>query len=348
MRIIPVLLITASLVYSSNLHAQTEGNNGNNNSTSDSAQAACIQQASRLLDEALTLMQQHYYKKDSVSWDDLITSAKIRLNSSTDCETAHEIVQWCFRQLKERHSFIMPASRATMYNGNINSGTPLTLKQLAGPIRQELIDETIAYIDVPWLSSADESICTSYADSLQQMIAGFGKMGVTKWIIDLRHNTGGNCWPMLAGLGPLLGNGIHGYFISSNEKIAFSYKDGSVLQGKYKRCTVRNPYTLPDAQHKIVIITGSSTASAGEIVAIAFKGKNNVAFCGEPTAGLTTANATYTLSDGSMLVLTVCKEADGTGKIYEGKLQPDQLITAAPAAGKDLAKATAVMLLQTN
>jgi carboxyl-terminal processing protease len=335
---VSLLIVSAALAYSS-AGAQTVS--GNNN---DSVNAACIQQASRLLDEALTLMQKHYYRKDSVEWDDLITSARIRLNSSTTCETAHEIVQWCFRQLKERHSFIMPAAKSAIYDGNINSGDPMTLKQVTGLLRTELVEKDIAYIDVPWLSSADKNICLEYADSLQHVIATFDKMGVNKWIIDLRRNSGGNCWPMLAGLGPLLGNGIHGYFISASEKIPFSYQDGSVLQGRHRRCTVSNAYTLITPVKKIIVLTGHNTASAGEIVALAFKAKTNVLFIGEPTAGLTTANATYKLSDGSTLVLTVCKEADRNGTIYEGRIQPDQLVTHTP--GKDVVKASAIMLLQ--
>lgn len=342
MRVFSVLLLCTALSFSNNLSAQTVGNTDN-----DSAFAACIAQASRLLDETLVIMQKHYYKKDSVEWDELITSAKIRLNSSSDCQTAHEILQWCFKQLKERHSFIMPAAKANVYNGNINSsGNPASLRQLAGPIRQEQMESDIAYIDVPWLSSADKDISTAFADSLQRVIAAFDQAGVTKWIIDLRHNTGGNCWPMLAGLGPLLGNGIHGYFISSHEKISFSYQEGSVLQGKYKRCTVTDPYTLTNPVKNIIVLTGPATASAGEIVTLAFKGMNNVTFIGEPTAGLTTANATYKLSDGSMLVLTVCKEADRNGKIYEGKIEPDELVRSTPGSGKDTVKTTAVMLLQ--
>ena len=339
MRQFPVFLLTISLAYSSTALAQTTS--GNN---SDSANASCIQQASRLLDEALVLMQKHYYRKDSVEWDDLITSARIRLNSSTTCETAHEIVQWCFRELKEKHSFIMPAAKAAIYNGNINSGDPLTLRQLAGPIRTELIEKDLAYIDVPWLSSADKDICIKYADSLQHVIASFDKMGVNKWIIDLRRNTGGNCWPMLAGLGPLLGEGIHGYFISASEKIPFSYQEGSALQGRHKRCTVSDAYTLITPLKNIIVLTGPNTASAGEIVALAFKAKSNVLFVGEPTAGLTTANATYKLSDGSTLVLTVCKEADRNGNIYEGRIHPDHLVIGPP--GKDAVKNSAIMLLQ--
>jgi C-terminal processing protease CtpA/Prc len=76
----------------------------------------------------------------------------------------------------------------------------------------------------------------------------------------------------------------------------------------------------------VIVLTGRKTVSAGEIVALAFKGKEQAWLFGEPTAGLTTANATYSLSDHSMLVLTVCQEADHTGRICQGSILPDKLI----------------------
>jgi C-terminal processing protease CtpA/Prc len=213
-------------------------------------------------------------------------------------------------------------------------------------LRHELAEQNIAYIDVPWVSTADKELCTNFANNLQQLVADYDKKGINKWIIDLRNNTGGNCWPMLAGLGPLLGNGVHGYFVSSTEKIPFSYNDGTMMQGKYVRCTVSDPYTMSPSKRTIVVLTGPNTASAGEIVALAFKGIDNVYLFGQPTAGLTTANATYKLSDGSVLVLTVCKEADRNGKIYEGKIHPDKFIAPASNAGKDAVKSSAIMFLQ--
>src|SRR6202035_4165881 len=122
-------------------------------------------------------------------------------------------------------------------------------------------------------------------------------------------------------------NGICGYFVADNEKIPIIYRDGAALQGRHIRCQVRTEgYRIKSPQKSIVVITGRKTVSAGEIVALAFRGKDGVRFYGEPTAGLTTANATYTLSDHSMLVLTVCREADHTGRICEGSILPDRQI----------------------
>ena len=321
---------------------------GQNNRIGDD-RSICIGNANALLDEALALMQQHYYKKDSVQWEPLIKKAKTLLDQSSDCESAYEAVDWCFDQLKEDHSFIMSPRKASIYSGNVNGPKiPTSSKALHGPIIHDLIEDNIGYISIPWISTTNETICTSYADSIQSIIKSFDQRGISKWIIDLRKNTGGNCWPMLAGLGPLLGNGTHAYFVSSNENIPVKYHNGTAMQGRNSRSTVSTPYTLKSNNKMIIVLVGKNTSSAGEIVALSFKGQPNVYLYGQPTAGLTTANATYSLSNGSMLVLTVCKEADRNGKIIQGKIQPDQLIHSSASGAKDLTKDSAVMFLQAN
>jgi len=296
----------------------------------DTALPVCLQKANHLLDEAFSFMQKNYYRKNTVSWEALVTGAKKKLNNSGNCNDVYDIISGCFKELNEPHSFIMPPSKAAIYN---NDGTTLaqkpSMKELVGDINAELLGNGIAYLNVPWVSTTDSAICMLVADSLQRLIAGLDEQGTNGWIIDLRKNTGGNCWPMLAGLGPLLGEGVCGYFVSAHEKIPISYKDGAASQGKYVRCRVStNGYKLKEDKKPIIVLTGRRTVSSGEIVALAFKGKEQVYLYGEPTAGYTTANATYTLSDNSMLVLTVCMEADRNGRICEGRIVPDETVSS--------------------
>ncbi len=309
----------------------------------------CREAATRQLDEALALMQKHYYKKDAVNWDSLITAAKARLVASASCEDALQTVNWCFSQLSETHSYIMPTARAAVYNNDtIQLKRKPHINQLVGEIKTELFsDRGIAYLTVPWVSTTDSAICTKIADSLQNLIASLDGNGISKWIIDLRRNFGGNCWPMLAGIGPLLGEGVCGYFITGNEKVPITYRNGAAMQGRFVRCRVSGAsYKTKRSNINIIILTGSKTSSSGEIVALAFKGKKDVLQYGEPTAGLTTANSSYTLSDKSMLVLTVGMEADRNGKIYEGAILPDEMISPDPNNPyEDRVKSAAMMWL---
>ncbi|HEY4107846.1 S41 family peptidase [Puia sp.] len=317
----------------------------------DSLPRPCMQKAEKLLDEVLGFMQKTYYRRDRVSWPDLTTKAREQLRNAGNCEDAYASISWCFKELNEHHSFVMPPDKAARYIGDEDADAPSDLSQLVGEIRGEWLQDSIGYLTIPWVSTDDSLICQRIADSLQHVIARLDTRGISRWIIDLRKNSGGNCWPMLTGLGPLLGDGVYGYFVASGERIPISYRDGSAIQGRHVRCRVSHTGYHPRHEHpSIVVLTGRRTVSAGEIVALAFRGREQTCLMGEPTAGLTTANATYSLSDRSMLVLSVCQEADRTGTICEGSIQPDKLVAAGniPAPGQDPARAAAINWLMTK
>ena len=308
----------------------------------------CMQKAQRLLDQALSFMEKNYYRRDEVNWPEFETRAKQQLMTAGNCEDAYATITWCFKQLNERHSFVMPPAKAAKYRGDDDaSGPEVPLSELVGDIHGEWLQDSIGYLTVPWVSTDDSLICERIADSLQHVIAHLdARGGISRWIIDLRKNTGGNCWPMLTGIGPLLGNGVCGYFVSGESRVPIAYEDGSAIQGRHVRCRVSNQgYRTLRPQRSVVVLTGRRTVSAGETVALAFKGRAQTLLIGEPTAGLTTANATYALSDGSMLVLTFCQEADCSGHVCDGSIVPDKLIPSAPTAGDDPAKEAAVSWL---
>jgi C-terminal processing protease CtpA/Prc len=318
----------------------------NNSSHADNSNNACMENAHRLLDEAFVLMQRNYYRKEYINWDTLRAAAKQKLQSRSFCNDAYETINWCFEQMREKHSFIMPTIKAAEYNNDwVQLSESVPISKLVGTIKGEWLEDSIAYISIPWVSTTDEAICTKIADSIQQLIRHLDARVISKWIIDLRNNSGGNCWPMITGVGPLIGEGVCGYFVRNHERVAISYKNGASYQGKVLRCkTSGTPYQLKSSAINIVILTNNGTSSSGEIVALAFKGKENVRFAGEATAGYTTANATYNLSDKSMLVLTVCQEADRTGKIYSGRLIPDLPVAFEPGKG-DIIKENAIRWL---
>jgi carboxyl-terminal processing protease len=314
----------------------------------DTLALPCMEKADKLLTEVLGFMEKNYYRKDQISWPDFTARAKEQLRIAGNCDDAYAAISWCFSQLNEPHSYIMSPNKAARYNGDDDPDlSPAGLNGLVGEIKGELLQDSIAYLTVPWVSTTDSLVCLRVADSLQGLIARLDSKGVSRWIIDLRKNSGGNCWPMLTGVGPILGDGVYGYFVSSGVRIPISYYGGSAFQGKHVLCRVSSKGYHTRLDHKsVVVLTGRRTVSAGEIVALAFRGRAKTWLMGEPTAGLTTANATYTLSDKSMLVLTVCQEADCNGRICEGSIQPDKVVAgASQVTGDDPARAAAVSWL---
>jgi hypothetical protein len=65
--------------------------------------------------------------------------------------------------------------------------------------------------------------------------------------VDLRGNGGGNMWPMLAGVGPVLGEGIVGWIVYNNREYEREYGNGSALSLGEAFATADPVYTLSES-----------------------------------------------------------------------------------------------------
>ncbi|MGD0715481.1 MAG: S41 family peptidase [Gaiellaceae bacterium] len=143
------------------------------------------------------------------------------------------------------------------------------------------------------------------------------------WIIDLRENTGGDMYPMLLGVGPLLGDGpLIGFTGRKGFRYYVSYRDGALSGGGY---TDRAPVVVPafSPAPPVAVLTGPTTASSGEAVTVAFRGRANTRSFGAATGGVTTAPQTYHLVDGAEISFSVSDYVDHNGVIYDHAIAPD-------------------------
>jgi C-terminal processing protease CtpA/Prc len=99
---------------------------------------------------------------------------------------------------------------------------------------------------------------------------------------------------------------------------------------------------------KIAVLIDSSTASSGEFTAIAFKSLPNVRFFGQASAGYTTSNQTFRLSDGACLYLATAYMADRKGNQYWPNIIPDTIIPHKVANNRDLTIDTAKAWLRSR
>jgi len=224
----------------------------------------------------------------------------------------------------DNHNFFMTKKEATEWLSASKTQNINELITFSG----KLLDNNIGYIKIKEFKINDSISVQKYADSLQQKIKPIDNKNLKGWILDLRENRGGNCWPMLTGLGPLLGNGICGYFIdNNNQKEAWFYRDGkSGVNNSTIIKTSKKAYALLNNTNSIAILTGSNAASSGEVVVTAFHNKNNTKSFGENTSGLSTAPSTFKLSDGAMIVISTAIYADRKGIAFGKKIKPDKEI----------------------
>lgn len=274
------------------------------------------------VDEVLKLAEQHSINRDSVDFSALRADAYGRLGTAETPAETYPVVRYILSQLKDNHSFLMEKQKVLEWQST--SKTPEKSREKT--FRGAVVYGDIGVIEMFGFGSGDPVTLTEYADEMQALIKSMDRNDIKGWILDVRSNTGGNCWPMLAGVGPLLGEGTCGYFQSGNSKSRWYYKDGKSGVDSNPICSVsKEPYRLLK-QTPVAVLTGSRTASSGEVVVTAFRGKENARSFGQATGGYSTGNQNFTLSDGSMIFLTTSVYVDRNMNRYGSKITPDELV----------------------
>lgn len=276
------------------------------------------------LDEALDTIQRYALNRDSANWPKVREQAFFMASGAKNYEDCYPAIQHMLGKLKDHHSFLMSAVESKAWSepqAEAYKNMPLTTG--------EILDGNIAYLNMPAVNSGSNEANTYFANELHNLLEKLDQSKPKAWILDLRNNGGGNCWPMLAGIGPLLGEGKCGYFINKDgtDSGAWFYKKGRSGTGKATITSVsRKPYKLRQKQALLAVLTGPSTGSSGEVVTVAFRKRPNTRSFGRPTAGLSTGNGNYALRDGAQIFLTSSVYADRQKEAYGQEITPDEWI----------------------
>lgn len=289
--------------------------------------------------ELIKIVKENSLYSDSLNWPviekEIDSISKVKQNVDQSSASVAYLISK-LRTIGDNHSHhISKKEFGDMKEQNLCAKRP----------ESKYLGNNIAYIKVPEIFTANVSVMNTYATKIQQLIKALDSNYINGWLIDLRGNTGGGLYPMIAGLGPIIGEGNLGYSIHKNFKTrTWSYQNGIVVEnsikdfynknGKKNReifksirtVTVSNPYVIKNRNAKIAVLIDNNTNSAGEFTAISFIGKNNVKLFGSATGGYTTDNDVFILSDGSLLNLATRIVADRNMKKYYGQIIPDVVI----------------------
>lgn len=267
------------------------------------------------LTEIADIMEQRSLTRSTVDWPKLRTEIRTLAASVQSIRTAEPILIYMLTALGDEHSHVITAESKYVFGNSAGCSS-------VQPVFSTIAD--IGYVRVaPTIATGTGA--AQYARGLQSTIRNQDIQTLKGWIIDLR-GTGGNMWPMLAGIGPILGEGIAGYSIEpDNTSTSWSYRSGTAFDNQAPITTVTDPYTLTKPNPKVAVLIDGGTASAGEAIAVSFIGKSNTRFFGNSTCGLSTFIQSYPLSDNSILELTVGVLADRNGNRFGGKVNPDEV-----------------------
>lgn len=274
--------------------------------------------ASAYVAEILSIMRNNALTRNEVDWGQLETEVNQLASGAESIRDTYPAITRALELINTNHSFLSTSTgNIITYPSNLRCDQDIELIEPAV--------DGIGYIRVDGFSSRNSAEGQAFATDIQARIAEQDNPSITAWIVDLRNNTGGNMWPMIAGLGPLFEGNTLGFFIDPDENIrAWGYANGGAYLMGQTITQIDAPYTLINPLPKIAVLSSQRVGSSGEATLIAFKKQFNVRFFGTASCGLSTANTSFELIDGSILFLTTALIADREQQTYGARVSVDQ------------------------
>lgn len=271
--------------------------------------------AIQYVDTAIAIVRGHVIASETMDWAEIRRETLRRANGAQSPAETHDAIMWMVKRVNPHSSLILPDFWAQLQQ-SIENNPPMPVGRM--------LPAKVGYIALPGFFAADAALIRRYAVTGHALIREYSDSGACGWVIDLRANNGGDFNPMLAAIGPLLGDGAAGFTRTGLGIVtAFGYTRGRVWVGRDTLLRVPPEDVAPPIEAPVAVLIGPMTASAGEAVAIAFRGLPRSASFGATTAGFTTGNRGYRLSDGAFVIVTETVLGDRVAREYGGPLRPD-------------------------
>lgn len=298
---------------------------------------ACFAQTNikTLLDGVVKKAKETSLYSATVNWDSLqkqIYAKAENAKITDDLQPAFEIL---LNGLRDHHGKVIdarnykPVAWFTDYknkryadNRKFDTETWKAVNDTALKFEYAILKNKIGYLRI--VGIAPNTDIEKESKKIREAVMALAKQKTDKWIVDLRYNGGGNMHPMMAGIAPLIGNGIVGSLTNLAHEKLFDWeiKDANFIYGGYQAVTLPDNIkfkTMPP----IAVLTSRWTVSSGEIVATAIKGRPGTRFFGEATGGYTTNNSWDIFGDEIILNISTGIFADRNGKTYEHYIPVD-------------------------
>lgn len=282
------------------------------------AQTITTKEAKKFGKELSSIIKKNSIFSDSLDFDAIEKDFEEHIDTLDTYKKVGYYYTGKLRKAGDRHSFYITQTEIDNFSQKQKENLAFNYKLLEG---------NIGCLEIPGFLNSDITVVNEFANRIQNAIRELdSKNNLKGWIIDLRNNSGGNMWPMVVGLNPLIGtNTVPGYFKKAGKN---ETAEEWQVSSPHNKIVIEQPYQLKATPPKIAVLYSKKTASSGEMTAICFIGLPNTKSFGENTAGLTTANRIFNMGNDNLLVLASSYTMDRNKKIYTGSIVPDVQVSS--------------------
>jgi len=274
-------------------------------------------------------------------WPCLIGEAHARITGAKTPADTYPAIRALIGELGEKHSFFMPPPTRAQIDAAAKAGSTGVVAGMEMPT-SALLDGRVGVVRLPALetfSPGGAERAKTYPRLLRAALEQYDKAPLCGWIVDLRNNGGGNMWPMLAGLDPLLGPSPFGFFVGTGHAPQpwVRTSNGITSIDAQAPPPAAPAFALTHATAPLAVLIGPRTTSSGEMTALALIGRPGVRTFGGNSGGFLSGNTVLPLPDGAHIAVTEVLVRDRTGKDYSDAIHPD--VPTEPDAAEPAAKA---------
>ena len=266
------------------------------------------------LESVLTIMQTTSVNRAEIDWPAFRATVMERAVGARTVADVFPAILVALQLLDDHESYVTTREGALI--------GPPPVGGCGGAARvPEGLPDTVAYVKVA-SCDCDGNASTQFAESIQRAIESADRPGLSGWIVDLRGNFGGNMWPMIAGIGPVLGEGSSGgsstTTASTSGSTATAPHSASARRSPVLRCPTGSGRSSRESRCSPTAgwparVKPSSCSSRGAPT----PGRSAL-----PTCGHHHLQESFRLSDGATLYLATSQHADRTKKRYRRAHRP--------------------------
>lgn len=288
------------------------------------------------VDTLFTFIRYNSIHQKGTDWQNIESNFHTQLIKSSNMEDTMKCFVKILETLNDVHSQLFFNNKFYGHYPDFDEQTlawimPIHNRSLdsVNKVHTRILSYQIGYINVPGYNAYQPEVINKYAQELNDAVTNLAKVKLKGFIIDLRLNGGGNLYPMLAGLSLLLGNTTLGYEVNveGKEVRKWHLKDENFYMNDYQLTNIKTTTNKKLSSIPVVLLIGPITKSSGSMTAIAFKGRKNTYFIGEPTAtGYTTSNGYFQFAPNLWMNFSSAFVADRNHMVYESTVNPDQFV----------------------
>ncbi|MGC4100743.1 S41 family peptidase [Ferruginibacter sp.] len=284
-----------------------------------------------VLDSSISLLQQYALHSKTTNWQQVKQTAYAKAANATTWKELDSCISYLFAAVNDHHGWLAAGDAEFRWNIKPEQKFSEAIKNeiaKGNRIVKKMLPGQVGYLRVPGMI-LDSSQYNKKAQQLSDSLCALQQEGAQKFIIDLRLNAGGTMFPMIAGVSALLGNGT---FIGSADASGNIQGMDDLHNGVFTgydggKATVQSNCTGVTANMPVAVLLSNLTGSAGECLAVAFKGRANTIFIGETTAGFTIGNnGHWIIANKAGIVIAESAITDRNKNIYYNNVAPDTII----------------------